>query len=89
LADKNYDVCLVHEESDVPQILFVFILSHGGEDGIIETDTMGQDQCNETFANEDVLEALKINKKLTNSLKVVMFGVSLLKSRAKNKINSK
>jgi hypothetical protein len=80
-------VCLVREESDVPQILFVFILSHGGEDGIIETDTMGQDQCYETFTNEDVLEALKTNERLTNSLKVVMFGVSLLKSRANNKIN--
>lgn len=63
----------------MPTLFFLIVLSHGGEDGIIYTDTLGKDQSYETFTNEEVLEPLKTNDLLTNSLKVVMFGVRSMK----------
>jgi len=57
-------------------LFFLIILSHGSEDGIIYTDTVGRDQCYESFTGEVVLKALKTNKHLNTSLKVVLFGVS-------------
>lgn len=57
-------------------MFFLIILSHGDEDGIIYTDTLGRDKHYESFTGEVVQEALKTNKHLHTSLKVVLFGVS-------------
>jgi hypothetical protein len=56
-----------------PDVLLLFILSHGTSDGKIETDS------GEFFTTKEVIESLKSLKNYKNCLKLVFFGVSSLK----------
>lgn len=55
-------------------MFFLFILSHGSEQGIIWTDTKIGDVF-DRFTNDDVLMALKENIFLKNTFKLIFFGV--------------
>jgi hypothetical protein len=67
--------------SDTPTLFILFILSHGDADGKIMTDTKTPGKENyESFTTEAVVRALKSNKLLENTLKLVFFGVSFLAS---------
>jgi len=57
-----------------PTLFLLFILSHGGENGRIITDTKTSPPY-DFFTTFQVWEALEKNKMLQNCLKINFFGV--------------
>jgi hypothetical protein len=63
--------------AEAPTLFILFILSHGKEGGVIETDHKNHEGSFETFTTKSVFHALKGNPFLKNTLKLIFFGVSI------------
>jgi hypothetical protein len=60
---------------EVPDVFILIILSHGNQDGVIESDNPG---CPD-FTTFQVWDALRKNQMLEECIKITFFGVSTLK----------
>ncbi|XP_065337937.1 uncharacterized protein LOC135938275 isoform X1 [Cloeon dipterum] len=60
--------------NDAPAVFVIFILSHGSRDGLIYTDHKTEGTDYDNFTTTEVIEAVKKNSGLENSLKLIFFA---------------
>jgi len=70
-----------------PTLFLLFILSHGGENGKIFTDSKPKEPL-DFFTTFEVWDALKGNKLLENCLKINFFGVNYYDTYKNNSITN-
>ncbi|XP_065346694.1 uncharacterized protein LOC135943955 [Cloeon dipterum] len=68
LGDQQKLMDFFNLKGDVPSVFVLFILSHGGKDGKIETDDK------ELFTTDEVLDKLQGLERFQNCLKIVNFA---------------